>query len=73
LVTAVAELLAAVRAAGSQAAADVNVLRDAERIVYLGEQQKTAPRPVADLQQALAGELLTECGRQTAAAVLLKP
>jgi DNA-directed RNA polymerase subunit RPC12/RpoP len=72
LVTAVAELLAAVRAAGPQAAADVNVLHDAERIVWLEEQQKTAPRPAADLQQALAGELLTEGGRQTAAAVLLK-
>jgi DNA-directed RNA polymerase subunit RPC12/RpoP len=73
LVTAVAELLAAVRAAGPQAAADVNVLRDAERIVCLEEQQKTAPRPVAELQQVLTGELLTEGGRQTAAAVLLKP
>jgi hypothetical protein len=71
LITAVADALAALRSSGAPAAAEVNVLRDAELIVRIEEQQKTAPRTAADIEQALAGELLTEGGRETAAAVLL--
>lgn len=71
LITAVAELLTAFRASGAKAASDVNVLRDAERIARIEEQQKTAPRTVAALQQALADALVTDGGQKTAAAVLL--
>jgi DNA-directed RNA polymerase subunit RPC12/RpoP len=73
LVTAVAEVLAALAAAGPQAPLEVRVLHDAEAIVRLEEQQKTAPLPADALRQELDGAFLTAGGREAAAAVLLKP
>ena len=73
LITAVAEVLAALSGADPQAPVEVRVLHDAEAILRLEDQQKTAPLPLDALQQQLDGTLLTDGGRQAAAAVLLKP
>jgi hypothetical protein len=73
LITAVAEVLAALSGADPQAPVEVRVLHDAEAIVRLEDQQKTAPLPLDALQQQLDGALLTDGGREAAAAVLLKP
>jgi hypothetical protein len=73
LITAVAEVLAALSGADPQAPVEVRVLHDAEAIVHLEDQQKTAPLPLDALQQQLDGALLTDGGREAAAAVLLKP
>ncbi len=73
LITAVAEVLAALASAGPQAPVEVRVLHDAEAIVRLEDQQKTAPLPADELQQQLSGALLTDGGREAATAVLLKP
>jgi DNA-directed RNA polymerase subunit RPC12/RpoP len=73
LITAVADVLAALAAANPQAPVEVRVLHDAEAIVRLEDQQKTAPLPADELQQQLNGAFLTDGGREAAAAVLLKP
>jgi hypothetical protein len=73
LITAVAEVLAALAAAGPQSPLEVRVLHDAEAIVRLEEQQKTAPLPADGLQRELDGAFLTAGGREAAAALLLKP
>lgn len=73
LIGGVADVLAALAAAGPQAPVEVRVLHDAEAIVRLEDQQKTAPLPADELQQELNGAFLTDGGREAAAAVLLKP
>jgi DNA-directed RNA polymerase subunit RPC12/RpoP len=73
LIGGVADVLAALAAANPQAPVEVRVLHDAEAIVRLEAQQKTAPLPADELQQQLNGAFLTDGGREAAAAVLLKP
>lgn len=73
LIGGVADVLAALAAATPQAPVEVRVLHDAEAIVRLEDQHKTAPLSADELQQQLNGAFLTDGGREAAAAVLLKP